>query len=379
MRIGIITLHRAENYGSVLQAYALQKKLEDLGCEAVTLDYHPERYTNKGKMRRLKDKSTRFNNPLFLLAAQILIYPSYIRKNRVFENFISKYLKISEQSFSDNDEAKKMEFNMDAYCTGSDQVWNSHWNEGVEKALFLDFVPKGKLLFSYAASIGLDSIPKEEIELTKNLLGKYESISLREDTGVKIVEGLGRNDAIQVLDPTLLLNMYEWDNTLGIGEVKSKYQHYVVTYNLHHDKTIDNYAIALAKKYSLKVYNISYNWHDVVRKGQLTWCPSVEDFVSLIKHADYVIADSFHATAFSIIYKKKFVSIIPEIASARLSSLLKITGLEDRLMNSGSNDLSVIERDIDYGRVNERINREKKKSMDFLRRVVSTVNFTHNK
>lgn len=379
MRIGIITLHRAENYGSVLQTYALQKKLEDMGCDAVTLDYHPERYTNKGKLRRLKDKSTRFNNPLFLLAAQVLIYPSYMRKNRVFENFISKYLKLSDLSFSNNEEAKTLDFGMDAYCTGSDQVWNSHWNEGVEKALFLDFAPKGKMLFSYAASIGLDFLPKEEVEQTRSLLARYEYISLREDTGVEIVKRLGRNDAMQVLDPTLLLNKDEWDKALGIGKDTPKNRHYVVTYNLHHDKTIDDYAVALAKKYGLKVYNISYNWHDVVRKGHLAWCPSVEDFVSLIKHADYVIADSFHATAFSIIYEKKFVSIIPEIASARLSSLLKITGLENRLMNSGGNDLSVIERDINYGFVNERINIEKEKSIDFLQRVISTKIFTHNK
>ncbi len=379
MRIGIITLHRAENYGSVLQAYALQKKLEDIGGEAVTLDYHPERYTNKGKLRRLKDKSSRFNNPFLLLAAQVLIYPSYMRKNRVFENFISKYLKLSKQSFSSNEEAKNLDFGMDAYCTGSDQVWNSHWNEGVERALFLDFAPTGKMLFSYAASIGLDNLPQEEIEVTKSLLKKYEFISLREDTGVEIVKGLGREDAIQVLDPTLLLNKNEWDKALGIGKDKPNYQHYVVTYNLHHDKTIDNYAMAMSKKYGLKVYNISYNWHDMVRKGHLAWCPSVEDFVSLIKHADYVIADSFHATAFSIIYEKKFVSIIPEIASARLSSLLRISGLENRLMNSGSSDLSVLEHEIDYRLVNENINRERVKSMNFLQRAVLTKNFTHNK
>ena len=379
MLIGIITLHRAENYGSVLQAYALQKELEDLGCEVVTLDYHPERYTNKGKLRRLKEKSTRFNNPLLLLAAQIIIYPSYMRKNRVFGNFISKYLKLSKHSFSDNDEAKQIDFGMDAYCTGSDQVWNSHWNEGVEKTLFLDFAPKGKLLFSYAASIGLDKLPQEEIGLTKSLLGRYEFVSLREDKGVEIVKRLGREDTIQVLDPTLLLNNEEWDHALGLKGSKSKKPHYVVTYNLHHDKTIDDYAISLAAKYGLKVYNISYNWHDVIRKGHLAWCPSVEDFVRLIKHADYVIADSFHATAFSIIYEKKFVSIIPEIASARLSSLLKITGLENRLMNSGGNDLSVIERDIDYGFVNKRIKLEKEKSMDFLKRVISTKIFTHNR
>ena len=193
MKIDFITLHRAENYGSVLQTLALQVKLEELGHDVHVLDYYPERFTNKGLLRRLRNKSERLKNPIFLLAAKILIYPSYLRKNRVFDSFIDKYIHLKGPAFQTNEEAaRKLTFNADAYCTGSDQVWNSHWNEGIEKALFLDFVPKGKLVFSYASSIGLSELPQEEIEETKRLLDKYECISLREDSGIKIVKELGR-------------------------------------------------------------------------------------------------------------------------------------------------------------------------------------------
>ena len=149
MKIDIITLHRAQNYGSVLQAFALQKQIEKLGHQAYILDYYPERYTNKGLLKRLKNKSSRFNNPLVLLIAKLLIYPSYLKKGIQFNKFMH-YLNLEKPSFATNEEGMGRFTEADAYCAGSDQIWNSHWNEGVEKALFLDFVPKGKLCLSYA-------------------------------------------------------------------------------------------------------------------------------------------------------------------------------------------------------------------------------------
>ena len=291
MNIDFITLHRAQNYGSVLQTLALQLKLEELGHKVRVLDYHPERYTNKGWLKRLKDKSPKFKNPLILLAAKILIYPSYMRKGKVFNAFVNKYLYLAPYKFATNEEAKSVcYFDADAYCTGSDQVWNSHWNECVEKTLFLDFVPKGKLVFSYAASIGLSKLPEEEISETKQLLEKYEYLSVREDTGVKILNDLGRTDVVQSLDPTLLLTKEEWEKYTN-----NKYagKQYILTYNLHHDSEIDKYAQALSKKYGIPVWNISYNWHDVVRNGHLCWCPPVEEFLGLIKHARFVLPIRF--------------------------------------------------------------------------------------
>lgn len=377
MKINVITLHRAENYGSVLQTLALQKKLEYLGHEVQILDYHPERYTNQGKLKRLRRQGKQLENPIFLLIAQLLIYPSYLRKNHVFDTFLKKYLNLSPYSFATNDEAKSMGINdADAYCTGSDQVWNSHWNECVEKALFLDFAPKGKLVFSYASSIGLSKLPQNEVEITKRLLDKYEYISVREDTGTKILHCLGRTDAVQSLDPTLLMTKEEW-NAYASNKYAGK--QYVLTYNLHHDPEIDKYASALGRKYEIPVWNISYNWHDIVRKGHLCWCPNVEDFLGLIKNAKFVVADSFHATVFSIVFEKSFVTITPEIASSRISSLLNMLGIGERNIRYFK-DTSVMERSIDYIAVKQRLKAKMKESMDYLVKATSSVTaFTHNK
>lgn len=374
MKIDIITLHRAQNYGSVLQVFALQKQIEKLGHQAYILDYYPERYTNKGLLKRLKNKSSRFNNPLVLLIAKLLIYPSYLKKGIQFNKFMD-YLNLEKPSFATNEEGMGRFTDADAYCAGSDQIWNSHWNEGVEKALFLDFVPKGKLCLSYAASIGLSNIPANEIDETKLLLDKFEFLSLREDKGVELVRELGRTDAVQCLDPTLLMSKEEWSL---YADDSYKGKEYVLTYNLHHDHEIDKCAKAIASKYHLQIRNISYNWHDIVRHGHLDWCPTVEGFLGLIKNAKYVVADSFHATAFSIIFEKPFVVITPEVASSRLSSLLKMLGLDDHNINKFTS-LKVIEQPIDYIRVKSIIVTKQRESISFLNKVFTCKSFTHNR
>ena len=374
MKIDIITLHRAQNYGSVLQAFALQKQIEKLGHQAYILDYYPERYTNKGLLKRLKNKSSRFNNPLVLLIAKLLIYPSYLKKGIQFNKFMH-YLNLEKPSFATNEEGMGRFTDADAYCAGSDQIWNSHWNEGVEKALFLDFVPKGKLCFSYAASIGLSNIPSNEIDETKLLLDKFEFLSLREDKGVELVRELGRTDAVQCLDPTLLMSKEEWSQ---YADDSYNGKEYVLTYNLHHDPEIDKCAKAIASKFHLQIRNISYNWHDIVRHGHLDWCPTVEGFLGLIKNAKYVVADSFHATAFSIIFEKPFVVITPEVASSRLSSLLKMLGLDDHNINKFTS-LNVIEQPIDYIRVKSIIATKQRESIFYLNKVFTCKSFTHNR
>lgn len=374
MKIDIVTLHRAQNYGSVLQTFALQKQIEELGHQAFILDYYPERYTNKGLLKRLKNKSSRFKNPLILLIAKLLIYPSYLRKGIQFNKFMH-YLNLEKPSFATNEEGMGRFTDADAYCAGSDQIWNSHWNEGVEKALFLDFVPKGKLCFSYAASIGLSNIPANEIDETKLLLDKFEFLSLREDKGVELVTELGRTDAVQCLDPTLLMSKEEWSQ---YADDSYNGKEYVLTYNLHHDPEIDKCAKAIASKCHLQIRNISYNWHDIIRHGHLDWCPRVEGFLGLIKNAKYVVADSFHATAFSIIFEKPFVVITPEVASSRLSSLLKMLGLDDHNINKFTS-LKVIEQPIDYIRVKSIIATKQRESISYLNKVFTCKSFTHNR
>lgn len=376
MKVYIITLHRAENYGSVLQAFALQEYIKRLGHKVVIMDYHPERYTTKGRLLRLKNQKKLQKSFLFLLLARIFILPSYWKKDFVFNNYIQKYLQISQISFASNNEAVDLFEDGDVYCTGSDQVWNSLWNEGIEKALFLDFVPKNKMVFSYAASIGLSQINEEEKKLMTSLLDKYEYISVREDSAVNILKELGRDDVVENIDPTLLFKSDFWDSFV---KDNSPGANYVLTYNLHHDPIIDQYAKAIADKRNLTILNVSYNWHDIFRHGHLKWCPTVESFLGLIKNANYIVADSFHATAFSLIFKKPFLIVTPEVARSRIMSLLKKVGLENRLVDKFDSQ-KLEDNNIDFIRVDEILELERSKSYAYISNALNSVNsFTHNR
>lgn len=121
------------------------------------------------------------------------------------------------------------------------------------------------------------------------------------------------------------------------------------------DKTLDSYAQKLAQAKGLELLNISYNWHDIIRPGKLVWCPSVEEYLGLIRDAEYVIADSFHATAFSIQFHKKFISFYPEKASMRIRDILSKLDIPQR-GTEGEVTIRDIEKDIDYETIDKKLN-----------------------
>ena len=367
MKIDVITLHRVRNYGSSLQTLATQMFLNELGCEAEIIDYYPERYSSKGLLKRLKNKSKKLGSySILLLMAKIAIVPSYYKKHLVFDEFLRKHINLTDKTYYSEQDLMNDIPKADAYCTGSDQVWNSHWNEGVDRPFYLSFLPDDAYRFSYASSIGSEKLKDDEKREVSPMLEKYKHISVREDSGVAILQDMDISNAVQVLDPTLLFDAKTW--TPYVSD-RYKNQKYVVTYNLHHDKRIDQFAAKLSQKYDLKVLNISYNWHDIIRSGQLVWCPTIEEYLGLIRDAAYVVTDSFHATAFSLIFGTKFIDIFPEQASARLRSILKLTNTENR----GFDEMPTLEAadDVtDFDVVHEILRNEREKSVQYMNMVL---------
>ena len=362
-KIDIITLHRVRNYGSSLQTLATQQVFKNLGFKTEIIDYYPERYTSLGLLKRLKNKNaTLKKNPILLFGARIIISISYIKKKIVFDNFLKKYINLTSKTYKTEEDLLNYIPKADAYCTGSDQVWNSYWNEGIDKPLYLSFIPNSCYKFSYASSIGNSKISDEEIKQIKPYLEQYKHITVRENSGVNIMNSIGINGTHQVLDPTLLFKQNFWNN---YASNRFKNQKYVVTYNLHHDKKIDIYASKVAKQYNLKVFNISYNFHDIIRSGTLKWCPKIEEYLGLIRDAQYVITDSFHAIVFSLIFHKNFIVIYPEQASSRLRSILELLNLQSR----GFDDMPNIENintKINFDDVELILDKERQKSFDYL-------------
>lgn len=348
-KIDIITLHRIVNYGSVLQAYATQHIFEKEGYKVEFIDYYPERMHMSGMLKRIKNKSNKLKKSLiFRTIARIVMFPSYIQRFHVFKKFIKNNLNMTEKTYLTEQQIKDNPPVADLYCTGSDQVWNTGWNEKIDHPFFLDFETNGKKCFSYAASFGKNKLEDWEKEETKKLLSKYSYLSMREVSGVEIAKDLGYKKAINVLDPTLLLNKDDWSKLISN---KYENQNYIFVYNLNRNKKIDRYVEKLAKEKNLKIYYVSYALHEFYKKGKMKCNVNIGDFLSLIKNAKYVVTDSFHATAFSINFNTQFMIVFPDKYSTRVKNILEITNLESRIVDNPE-DIYLADKKIDFANAN---------------------------
>lgn len=366
-KVEVITLHRIVNYGSVLQAYATQETIKRLGYDVEFIDYYPERMHMLGMLKRIKNKGEKFQKSFFIRnIARIIIFPSYLKRFNTFKKFIKNNLNLSTSVYYTYRDLLENIPEADIYCTGSDQVWNSEWNEKIDNSFFLDFGVRNKKKVSYAASFGKKELSVAELEETKKLLLKYDYISLREVSGVEILEKIGISSSINVLDPTLLLTGGEWRK---IASRRYDNEEYILVYNLNRNKKIDKYAENLSKKTGLKIRFLSYQFHEFYKRGRISCNIDVEDFLSLIDNAKYIITDSFHATAFSLNFNKEFIIVYPGKYSTRLQSILEVLGLEKRVAQS-ENDLNIINSKINYEIVSDKLNKEREKSIEWFKKAL---------
>ena len=367
MKIGLITLHNVKNYGSVLQTYASQKIFKNLGFDVEVINYSRKDLIDEKLLENRLNSSKVFNrNFATRFVGKILLKKSITKQCKIFNDFLDKNINLTKRYNSY--EALLEDFpQADIYCTGSDQVWNSDWNQGIEKAFFLDFVPDNKKRISYAASFGKEKLDESEIEITQKMLKKYSNISVREKSAVKIVNDLGINNVEHVLDPTLMLDQTQW------SELKCDIKHkekYILVYQLNtKNPEFDEYVKKLSIKKKMPIIRVSNVIYQTFKYGKFVYCPNVNEFLSYFLNAEYIVTDSFHATAYSINFNKKFVCIFPKKFSTRLQSILQLTGLEERKV-SDFNDFGIIDKEIDYTKVNKIINQERQKSMIYLQKAV---------
>jgi hypothetical protein len=363
MKVSIITLHTIKNYGSVLQTYATQRKFEQMGVQVEFVDYCRKSALDQNLLQTYLSDSKRWNrNFLTRFVYKVVMQPSLRRIIRVFNDFVKRNIHLTPQKYLSIEELKKDPPEADVYCTGSDQVWNSYWNRGIEEPYFLEYVPKGKKCFSYAASFGKTKLDDDEKAITKQLLEKYSAISMRESSGVQILNDLGISGSIQILDPTLILEAEEWKKLMASRQIRKKY---LLIYQLNKNHEMDLYAKRLAQMKGLKLIRLSYDYHHILKPGRLICCPEVEKWLSLFYYADHIVTDSFHGTAFSIQFKKQFSVFYPPRFSGRLESILQLTGLKNRVVID-SNDFSLANQFIDYRPIDQILAKERKKADAFI-------------
>ncbi len=361
-KIHIITLQNVANYGSVLQALATQVLFRSFGLDVKFYNY------------KRKESLTILSKIIYYVKIQgvkgllksIVWLPSWIRENSVFHNFIKKNLNTIPQVVCESGDFKKIALDADIYCTGSDQTWNSGWNNGILPPLFLDFAPENKPKIAYAASFGKASLDENEKTRTKKLLSKYSFISVRENSGINICRDLGLN-AYQVVDPTLQMTAEFWRTY----SKPVKYKKYCLLYQLNSNKAFDRFAVEFCKRKDLKLIRFCHRLDKMFLPADIRLpMPPVEAFISYIDHADFVLTDSFHCSAFSSNLNKQFLSFYPEYGG-RIKSLLDLLCLENRhIADLNAVDMYADMPDIDFQKVNAVLEQERNKAVKLLKEVV---------
>lgn len=362
-RVYIITRHAIANYGSILQAYATQKIFENLGYETKIIDYIPEEEKTKN-LCNTYIKNSKFWNKNFItrLLYKVVQKKNVENMNKRFSTYRSELLKLTEQQYSNNDELRKKLPLADIYCTGSDQVWGKIGSKEYDETYFLDFAPNGKKCISYAASFGKSKINDDVIKKLPTLLSKYDSLLVRENTAVNIIRKFGFKNVKEVLDPTLVLDKDSWEKMIEPVKESKKY---IFVYQLHHNKFFNKYARYVSKETGLGLIRVNPSIYFKFKPGKFRYKVNPGQFLDYIKNAEYVLTDSFHGTVFSILFNKKFVDILPNVTSTRITSLLDLLHLNDRIIYDKL-DCEKLLKKIDYPEVNNILEKEKEKSLNQL-------------
>lgn len=360
MKIEIITLHYINHYGSLLQTYATCKMFGKMGHQPEIVDYIRPNADEKIQIRSsLEAKGLAPNSIKGILFRMIKLAEN--RKRRDFSHrFVRKYIPMSRH-YRDYDDLKSDPPIADIYVTGSDQTWNSKYNGGVLPAYYLDFAPEGKKKIGYSVSIGMNEIPDDEMDIIRDYVHQYTAISVRENSAKDLLESLGYKNVTQVLDPTLALTRDDWKPLISRRMIKGKY---IIIYKLNKIPEMEEFAKKLALETGCRIVRMSYYLNHFRYKGKMIYSPDVEEFLSLIYYADYVITDSFHCLAFSLNFGKEFYAFYPEQYSTRLKSLMELTDTTARAVKDSSN---YSKKPIDYDFVNKVLDNERKRIKDFIK------------
>lgn len=368
MKIGIITRHNISNYGSLLQAIATEEVFKKLNYDAEIINYVPNCELKKNLVNTYVKNSKRLANNLFLKIMYKLIQNINIRMmNKKFNIMRSKYLNLSGIQISDKEELYNLSKKYDIICSGSDQIWGKIGDLEFDKNYFLDFVDDSKKCISYSSSFGTEIINPRLDNILIELFQKYDgTILVREKSACKILEKKGFPSQV-VLDPTLLFTSNYWDKFIenDISSLKIKQgDKYILVYQLHDNKKFDKLLLNIKKQKNIKIIRVSPSILYKYKPGNFVHLPSLSQFLYLLKNAEYIITDSFHMTAFSIIYHKNFYVVSPGKTSTRIDSILQLCKIENRYI---SDEKIKIENKIDYKAVDELLEKYRLKSIELLK------------
>lgn len=353
MKVGVLTYHIDTNNGATMQAYATCRALKELGCEVVMIDleHQPKKNPSLGS---------------------IIVKPYYFVRDSRLRNFRTRFYPSFTKHYRSIEELRSSPPLFDAYCVGSDQVWNTDISGKNRLAYFLDFGGKKTKRFSYASSFGFADWPIQDKAETKrigDLFRSYIGLSTREKTGAEIIRKQFGLDARVVCDPVILHKDYKEIT----GEIKQRSE--VACYFLERSTDLFNSIRVVSDYLGIPLRMVSYI--KPVKGYKYTYFPDVKRWIQHIGGSKFVVTDSFHGTVFALLYHKPFAVVYTRNngLNSRLEDLLERVGLSDRIFYNLEDfqNSDAWKHSIDWGDVDNRLELYRMDSWSYLIETIKKV------
>lgn len=331
MDIGILTFHRADNYGALLQVYALQQKLYEKANTVEIIDYRCQAIENEYIYNFVPAFRKNLIKWLCNFIKNIYIVPKKRIKAKKCDAFREKYLLLSK-SYTSKEDRTYIQKKYDVVFTGSDQIWNTKLTNGKDDWYCLKKEANDTRVVSYGASVGNLKLFSDKFKLFEEDLRKYYMISTRESESAVFLSKKLNKVIYQVLDPTLLVTEQKWSELSEKSNVKLK-DKFVLYYDVEKNSLSEKIAkdVSARREYKLVHFDASIK---MLFSGKYMQEAGPIEFLWLIRNADFIVTSSFHATVFSILFEKDFC-VVPHLTTgSRVRNLLSDLHLEDHLVES---------------------------------------------
>lgn len=369
MKIGIITWFTGPNYGTNLQAIALQYYLRSHGYEVYIINYEVPQ-VNLAKEKKTFIKKVYYQPQKYAIKFAMYKYKSQIiERDSKLRNSINTKC-ILTPKIKTIDELVKMCNEFDLLISGSDQIWNPNW---YDKFYFADYAGITTNRISYAPSMGVNTIPNSVAQEIQHGITQFKAVSVREEKAAELLKPYLNKKPQVVVDPTLLLTSEEWRDIFP--DVGYESDDYVFAFFLNDEKQHLEATKKFARLHNYKLILVPYKGATYLLNADIRADAGLEDMLNLIRNAKYVITDSFHITVFSIIHRKQFYTFQRfeenEFTSqnVRVTNLLRMVELSERLIPYQSKKINMLD-DINYDGHIEKLNAEIEKSKEFLKKFV---------
>jgi len=366
--VGIITFHCSNNFGAMLQAYGLKSYLCGNGVKAEIVRYEPPYMTGRhwwipyAPVKGLKGRIWCLENMWHGFLAHLSRRKEFSGQRANMDRFRKDFLiKKGQPRYLSTLRFRKLPYR--CYILGSDQIWNPDITCGLRKAYFGAFSCDGKeRVVSYAASFGRSSLPSKYDREFSKLLSSVDAVSVREEEAVPYVRQFCQKEVAAVLDPVFFLKKDEWRKVEHVRRRES----FIFLYLTEGNEEMTEYAKKLSEQKGLPVIEVRAGRAGTDADFLVDRTAGPGEFLGYLDQAEYVVSNSFHAVAFSIIYEKRFLAFAHRNLGTRVKNILKIHGLEDRMYSGG--DVNVIDMPVDWEAVRNRTQKAARDSGEFLLR-----------